>query len=89
MISSAPSCLNSELRLLRTRAAAARSFARRSPFAPVPTGVMTILPPSMLNETSLPGTTPAASRMRFGDGDLSLFGHVHGGLPSQFRKNAR
>lgn len=32
MISSAPSCLNSGLRLALTRAAAARSFSRRSAF---------------------------------------------------------
>jgi hypothetical protein len=78
MISSAPSCLNSGLKLLRTRAAAVRSFALWSPLAPVPTGVMTILPPSRLNETSLPGATPAAWRMRLGMVTRPLFGHVHG-----------
>ena len=66
MISSAPSCLNSGFRLPRTRAAAARSLARRSSLTPVPIGVITILLPSKLNETSLPGATPAAMRMCLG-----------------------
>lgn len=66
MISSAPSCLNSGFKLPRTRAAAARSFARRSSLTPVPTGVITILLPSKLNDTSLPGATPAAMRMCLG-----------------------
>jgi len=66
MISSAPSCLNSVLKLPLTRAAAACSFARRSSLTPVPIGVMTILLPSRLNDTSLPGATPAARRMCFG-----------------------
>jgi hypothetical protein len=60
MISSAPSCANSSLKLPRTRAAAASSRARRSSLTLVPTGVMTILPPSRLKVTSLPGATPAA-----------------------------
>ena len=66
MISAAPSCLNSGFRLPLTRAAAERSFARRSSFTLVPTGVMTILLPSKLNDTSLPGATPAAMRMCLG-----------------------
>ena len=61
MISLAPSCLNSGLKLLRTRAAASRSLARLSFLTPVATGVMMILLPSRLNDTSLPGRTPAAA----------------------------
>lgn len=67
MISSAPSCLNSGLRLARTRAAAARNFAHRSSLTPVPNGVLTILLPSKLNDTSLLGATPAAMRMCLGN----------------------
>jgi len=66
MISSAPIGLNSSLKLSRTRAAAARNCARRSPFTAEPTGVVTILLPSRLNTTSLPGTMPAAMQSRLG-----------------------
>ena len=66
MISSAASCLNSGFMEARARAAAALSVSRRSSFTPVPTGVITIRLPSRLNETSLPGATPAAMRMCFG-----------------------
>lgn len=65
MISCAPNCLNFGLKLLRTLAAAARSFARLSFLTGLATRVMTILPPSRLKDTSLPGTTPAASRIAF------------------------
>lgn len=66
MISCAPDCLNSGLKLLRTFDAAARSFARRSFFTWLVTAVMTILLPSRLNVTSLPEAMSAAVRMCFG-----------------------
>ena len=55
MISSALNWLNSALRLARTRAAACRSWVRRSIFTFVASGLMMILLPSRLNDTSLPG----------------------------------
>ena len=63
MISRALNCMTSGPRLLQTLAVAARSFARLSSLTWLATGVMTILAASRLNETSLPGATPATSRM--------------------------
>ena len=63
MISSASICLNSALKMPRTRAAAVRKCARRSSLTAEPTGVITILLPSRLNTISLPGITPVAMRM--------------------------
>ena len=73
IISSAPSCLNSALKLPRTFAAASLNLALRSSLKPVPTGVMTILLPSRLKLTSLPGATPAASRMCSGNVKLECY----------------
>ena len=66
MMSCAPSCLKAGLMLLWTLAAAFRNCARRSLFTLLEIGVITILPSSRLIDTSLPGSTPAATRMCLG-----------------------
>jgi hypothetical protein len=66
MISSALMRLNSGAVVARTLAAARRSASRRSFLMGDDTGVMTMRPPSRANCTSVPGRTPAASRIGLG-----------------------
>ena len=51
---------------------------------PLATLLITILPASSVNATSLPGSTPAAVRMCLGDGDLAFIRDLHMPLPDEF-----
>jgi hypothetical protein len=63
MISSAPSCLDSLLRLAHTRASAALNFALESSLTLVPSSAIAILLTSRPNLILLLSETAAAKRM--------------------------